>query len=135
MNFDFIIDQSEPSCFCDHSKVLEYLRNRLLPICDKSRGYEFCISFESDANTIRFVISSILQMDQIDRSSNVKIDIWADDRTKLPIEEISNWLHRSCDGGGQRERSLFIQLEEIKSIVEVFVHLKEVFILYFFAIL
>ena len=133
LNFDFIIDQSKPSCFYDHDQVLEYLRNRLLPICNKSHGYEFWINFNSDANTARFIITSILQMDQIDRCSNVKIDfpIDVDDGTKLPIDEISNWLHRSCDGGGQRERSLFIQLEEIKSIVEVFVHLKEVFILIF----
>ena len=137
MNFDFIIDQSEPSCFYDHSNVLEYLRNRLLPICDKSRGYEFCIGFESDANTARFVISSILQMDQIDRSSNLTFWLSTADRTKLPFEEISHWLHRSCDDGGRRERSLTIKLAEVENLVEVLTHLKEVFILYFvfFAIL
>ena len=133
MYFDFIIDQSNPSRFYDHDEVLKYLHNRLLPICDKSRGYEFCIGFNSDANTARFIIASILQMDQIDRCSNVVIDfsIDVDDGTKFPIEEISNWLHRSCDGGGQRERSFSINLNGIKSLVEVFTHLKEVFILYF----
>ena len=39
--FDIIIDQSNPSRFYDHDEVLKYLRNKLLPICDKSRGYEF----------------------------------------------------------------------------------------------
>ena len=132
MKIDASIDQDNPFCFDDHHEFLKYLSDRFLPICDKSRGYEFCISFESDANTIRFVISSILQMDQIDRSSNVKIDFLADDRTKLPIEEISNWLHRSCDDGGQRERSLYIDLSQIENLADVFTHLKEVFILYFF---
>ena len=97
MKIDANIDQDNPYCFDDHHELLKYLSDRFLPICDKSRGYEFWIGFESDANTTRFVISSILQMDQIDRCSNVKIDFLADDRTKLPIEEISNWLHRSCD--------------------------------------
>ena len=134
MNFDVIIDQSDPSCFYDHDQVLVYLRNRLLPICDKSRGYEFWIGFDLDANTtgfVRFVIASVLQMDQIDRCSNVVIDfsIEVENGTKLPIEEISNWLHRSCDN--QRERSLSIYLRRIESLVEVFTHLKEVFILYF----
>ena len=129
--FDIIIDQSNPSCFYDHDQVLEYLRNRLLPICDKSRGYEFWIGFYLDANTTRFLIASILQMDQIDRCSNVVIDfsIEVENGTKLPIEEISNWLHRSYDN--QRERSLSINLNGIESLVEVFTHLKEVFILYF----
>ena len=39
MYFDFIIDQSNPSRFYNHDEVLKYLRNKLLPICDKSRGY------------------------------------------------------------------------------------------------
>ena len=123
------IDQSDRSCFYDHDQVLEYLRNRLFPICDKSRGYDFWIGFYLDANTTGFIIASILQMDQIDRSSNVKIDFSADDRTKLPIEEISNWLHRN--GGGQQERSLYIDLSQIENLADVFTHLKEVFILYF----
>ena len=131
MNFDFIIDQSEPSCFCDHSKVLEYLRNRMLPICAKSRRFEFWIS-DSDADeTTTKSIVSILQMDEVKSCSNISIIFLFAGRTKLPIKEISNWLHRSCDVGGQRERSLLIHLDEIESIVEVFVHLKEVFILYF----
>ena len=138
MKIDASIVQDNPSRFYDHDQVLEYLRNRLLPICDKSREYEFCIGsdLDLDANTTRFIIASILKMEQVDRCSNVVIDfpIDVDDGTKLPIDEISNWLHRSCDAGGLRERSLFIQLEKIESrsfYVEVFTHLKEVFILYF----
>ena len=120
--FNIIIDQSNPSCFYDHDQVLESLRNRLLPICDKSRGYEFWIGFYLDANTIRFIIASILQMDQIDRCSNVVIDfsIEVENGTKLPIEEISNWLHRSCNGGGHRERRerfLFI-CTELKALLK-----------------
>ena len=125
MNFDFIIDQSEPSRFYDHSKVLEYLRNRMLPICDKMRGYEFWITFDSDKNTARFVIASILKMEQVYRCSNLTFWLSFADRTELPIEEISNWLHRSYDN--QRERSLFIHLSKIEKLVEVPKLLKEVF--------
>ena len=136
MKIDASIVQDNPSRFDDHDELLKYLSDRFLPICDKSRGYEFCIGFHLDANTTRFIIASILKMEQVDRCSNVVIDfpIDVDNGTKLPIDEISNWLHRSCDAGGLRERSLFIQLEKIESrsfYVEVFTHLKEVFILYF----
>ena len=44
MNFDFIIDQSEPSCFYDHDEVLKYLHNQLLPQCNKLRGAGIWIS-------------------------------------------------------------------------------------------
>ena len=118
MYFDFIIDQSNPSRFYDHDEVLKYLHNRLLPICDKSRGYEFCIGFNSDANTAKCIIASISKMEQVDRCSNLTFWLSTADRTKLPNEEISHWLHRSDDR--QRERSLSIYLSEVESLMEVF---------------
>ena len=129
MKIDASIDQDNPFCFDDHHEFLKYLSDRFLPICDKSRKYEFWIGFASDANTAKCLIASILKLEQVDRCSNLILWTSTADRTKLPLDEISNWLHRSCDN--QRERSLTIKLPEIGNIPEVLTHLKEVFILYF----
>ena len=125
MKIDANIDQDNPYCFDDHYELLKYLSDRFLPICDKSRGYEFWIGFDSDANTAKCIISAILKLEQVDRCSNLTFWLSTADRTKLPIKEISHWLHRS--GGEQQERSLYIHLSEIKSLVDVFTRLKTVF--------
>ena len=132
MKIEANIDQNNPYCFNDHYELLNYLSDRFLPICDKSRGYEFWIGSDSDANTTKSIIASILKMEQVVRCSNLTLWLSTADRIKLPlpIEEISNWLHRVCDGGGQREQSLSIQLAKIENLVEVLTQLKEVFILY-----
>ena len=70
------ISQDYPPYFTDHSFLLNYLQNRLLGICDSSRGYKFRISFWSDENAISNVISSILQMPPMKRCSNVEIEIY-----------------------------------------------------------
>ena len=121
------------SFFNDHDQVLEYLRNQLLPICAKSLGFEFDIEFYSDKESAKSVIASILQMEEVKSCSNVSIVFWFGDPIKLPVDKISNWLHRSCDDIGQRERSLYISLFPSKkeNLLEVFTHLKEVFIYYY----
>ena len=88
MKIDANIDQDNPYFFDDHYELLKYLSDRFLPICDKSRGYEFWIGFDSDENTARFVIASILKLEQVDRCSNLTFWLSTADRTKLPIEEI-----------------------------------------------
>ena len=130
MKIEANIDQDNPFCFDDHHELLKYLSDRFLPICDKSRGYEFSIGFASDANTAKCLIASILKLEQVDRCSNLILWTSTADRTKLPLDEISNWLHRSCDN--QRERSLTIKLPEIANIAEVVTHLKEVFLHFIF---
>ena len=92
------IKQDDPNHFSDHSSVVVYLRDRLLPICDSSRRYVFSIWFTSDENYASEVISSILQISQVRSCSHVQIDLfvynWSD---RLPVEDISNWLAQNTD--------------------------------------
>ena len=118
------------SFFNDHDQVLEYLRNQLLPICAKSREFEFYIEFYSDEESATSIIASILQMEEVKSCSSVSIFFWFGVPTKLPVDRISNWLNRSCDEIGQRERYLFIHTSEVESFFEVLSHLKEVFYLF-----
>ena len=61
--------------FNDHLGFIEYIRNRMLPICNSSRGYKFFIIFESDVNSGTNVIASLLQMAEIKRCPNVEINL------------------------------------------------------------
>lgn len=104
--------------FSDHLQLLEYIRNRLLPICNSSLGYKFYIDFESDFNSAANVIASLLQMPEIKRCANVEIKITSREQNQLPIETISNWLERSADGmennvQKHRERSLTISTDGV----------------------
>ena len=104
------VDENNPSRFSDHSELLNYLRSRLLPACDgKPRGYCFEITLDSDKGAGRCILSTLLQMPQI---NCVRIDFFDVDRTKLPVVEISNFLHRKCSS--QQERELFFELLPIK---------------------
>ena len=49
--FDADIDQEDQSEFNDHSALIAYLRDELLPICDSSRRYEFFIGLYSDQDS------------------------------------------------------------------------------------
>ena len=69
------ISQNDYNHFIDHLKLLDFIRNRFLPICNSSRRYKFRIRFNSDANSDRNVIALILEMDEIKRCSNVEIEI------------------------------------------------------------
>ena len=67
----FVAEISQNYChhFNDDSKLIKYIRNRFLPIFDSPRSYTFnisCISYEN-------VVTSLLQMDEIKRCSNVDI--------------------------------------------------------------
>ena len=119
------VNRNDPTCFYDHTRLLIYLR-RLLLICDSFRGYEFVLGFTSDKGASGYVISSILQIPQIRSCSYVEISFIGSDPTNLPVEDISNWLHRKCDGHG--ERKLRFISEQIKNRQEMVNHLKEVHI-------
>ena len=108
------LGENNPSRFSDHSELLNYLRSRLLPAaCDgKPRGYCFEITLNSDKGAGRCILSILLQMPQIICCSIVRIDVFDVDRTKLPVVEISNFLHRKCSS--QQERELFFELLPIK---------------------
>ena len=121
-----IVDEKDSSRFANHSELLKYLSDRILPICDKLRGYEFTIELHSDTSAGNYVLTSLLQMPQINCCSDVRFRICNTDQTKLPVDEISNWLHRKYDG--QRERSLRIYMIEVGNLMEMLNHLKEVIV-------
>ena len=94
--------------FDSYRKLLNHLRNQLLPTCNSARRYEFHITFDVDRHSIPNVIPSILELSQIIRCSNVLIDInnaredlpWSymwTENIKLPAEIISNWLNYNFD--------------------------------------
>ena len=109
-------DQNDRNNFSDHLKLLDYIRNRFLPICNSSRRYKFQIWFNPiwfNKNSSTSVIASILEMDEIKHCSNVEIGIIYGEQKILPVEEISNWLELSADVAknslqSQRERFLEI---------------------------
>ena len=78
VEFVAIILQNYRNHFNDHSKLLDFIRNQFLPICNSSRGYKFQIWIYSDANSDTNVIASILEMDEIKHCSNVEIrnNLW-----------------------------------------------------------
>ena len=133
--FDANINRANPSHFSDHSSVVIYLRDRLLPICDSSRRYEFIIGFESYENSATKVISSILQISQVRRCSNVSIELFDYMYpARLPVEDISNWLDPKAEDGdgteicGKKRQSRFLKIYSYitSNAQEMLDHLKEV---------
>ena len=132
------VNQKRRDHFIDHTQLLEHLPNRLLPICGCCRRFKFLIGFESDKGAVANMFTSILQMQQIIDCSNVAFRLVIDCQyDKLPIETISNWLHRNgngnTDNGGngianqdQRERVLEIQVANISNSLEMWDHFEKV---------
>ena len=138
VEFIATISQNDRNNFSDHLKLLNFIRNCFLPICNSSRRYKFQIWFRSDANSDTNVIASILEMDEIKRCSNVKIGIIYGEQTRLPVEEISNWLQQSADGAknnhqNQKERFLKIWYQGRSTFVqnaqEMLDHLKTAYLM------
>ena len=133
LRFCGTIDHRVPYYFRDHSQLLCHLRDQLLPICGNARRYKFKIMFNTDKDAGGSVISSILQMPQIIRCSDVFIQptFYSDE---FPIEDISNWLHQKNTDGvgvenvGQKETQRFLQLDSciIPNAQEMYKHLKKV---------
>ena len=129
------VNQKGRGYFIDHTQLLEHLRNRLLSICGYCRQYKFLISLKSDKGTVANIITSILQMQQVNECSNVGISLVIPNQyEQLPIETISNWLHRNhrnTDNGGNefvnhKERLLEINIAYISNLVEMLNHFKKV---------
>ena len=139
--FSASINRADPSHFSNHSSVITYLRDRLLPICDSSRRYVFSINFLSDKNSSTEAVSSILQICQVRRCSNVCFIIWWSEPTRLPAEDISNWLVPKTDEGVKicankgKNRLLQIFSNTIPNaqVQKMWDHLKEVNFVYKFA--
>ena len=118
VHFVCAIDKNDPYDFSNHSKLINHLQSELLPIFGSSRAYKFSIhfNFNSEEKAFTEVISSILQLDPICRCSTLEIYLKKlDKQIQLPVEAISNWLHRKHDGinGVTKERVLKICSSEI----------------------
>ena len=128
------IDQNDGGDFSDHLQLCEFIRNRLLPIFCSSQRYNIKIYLYSDKNSVANVIASLLQMDGINASSSVEIEIINGEQNQFPLEAISNWLVRSADRTGniarnKKERLLEINFyNTIQNAHEMIDHLKTVFI-------
>ena len=131
-HFTALIDYKDQSQFSDNSSVVMYLRDRLLPICDSSRRYEFIISFNSDKNSASELTSSILQISQVRSCSHVSIVLFGNQSARLPVEEISNWLTPKTVEGAEicgkkgENRFLLIYSDIISNTKEMWEHLIKV---------
>lgn len=110
IEFNADIYEHSHSYFSNHLQLLDYLRYRFLPVFfNSSHRYKFNIHFSSDGNSSAKVVASILQIPQIERCSNVEIEV-NNGEQKLPVDAISNWLEKSVDGmknnKGQKKRFL-----------------------------
>ena len=126
-------DQDNQDCFTDHSKLLDHVQEGLMPICNSLRGYSFNILFCTNKNTGSKVAATILQMPAIVRCSTLEICLhYIQDPIQLPVEAISNWLHRKYDGTNENRKELFLKIGayNIENIGDLYEHLKEVIIIY-----
>ena len=124
--FRAVVDQNDSGEFKDHAKLLEHLSNMLLPFCDFALGYEFSVDFYTEKDLASDVISTILQMKQVQRCSEVKIALYRTDPVELPIEDILTWLVQNSDRKNQNVRFLRIIVGAIKNAQKISKCLKEV---------
>ena len=112
--------------FTDDSKLLNYLQESLMPICNSSRGYKFEMVFFADVGAGSKITETILQMPEIVRCSTLEISfILLRGPIQLPVEAISNWLHRRYDGTNENQRELFLRFGAC-NIGDLYEHLKKV---------
>ena len=109
------IFQENARHFSDHQAVIDYLSNRLLPICASSRSYRFCVWFDSDENSMGNFIDSILRMPLVSRCSNVTLKLLTSFfiPIQLPLETISNWLDRNTgamQSYQKQQKDLFLHI-------------------------
>ena len=139
IQFVGFIDRNNPKDFGDHLKLLEYLSEHFLKICNSSRGYTFSIYLRNEeAEAKTNVLKSIIQMPQICRCSTLRINLCCiPQHVLLPVEAISSWLNRSIGDGmnfiGRRtpkEIFLKIHASSIQNVVEMCDHLVEVCLFY-----
>ena len=132
IRFYGIIDRDNQAYFDDHSKLLEYLSEHLLKICNSSREYNFTIFFHSEeAGAGANVIKSIIQMPQICRCSTLRIFLCYASQL-LPVEAISSWLNRTIGDGrnfiARTPQEIFLRIyaSRIRNVEEMCDHLAKV---------
>ena len=89
------------------------------------------MDLRTDVNDTANLFASILKISQIERCSNVCINI---DRVyqsvRLPVVAISDWLNHTSNDRSE-ERKLSVEIFKIQNLLEINDHLFEVFHDYF----
>ena len=128
--------------FSNHMTLTNHLRDEILPICGSSHRYKFSIRFQAwDSNADTNAIASILRIPQIVRCSNVSFSPRYSHLdytyTKLPINEIIQWLNQADDrigsavvGQKKQQKFLKINCRRITNALEMCTNLTKV-IFYF----
>ena len=129
------INQNDQSQFHDHTHLLDYFRERLIPICDSSSvyNYNFLVYGQSDNDGAADFIAQILQMRPIIRCREVLFRYSNETFIQLPVGVIANWLHRNFDGevGGAGTSKMELTLSmnnriKILNAMEMCDHIKTV---------
>ena len=124
------INENDPNVFSNHLQFLNHIQEELLPICDSSFGYKFVIHFNSDKLAGANVIRQLLQTHPIDRCSNVEISLYGnfEQPNELPIEAISNFLHRKCDRIRDDSNEIYLRINfpKIQNVQATCEHFKKV---------
>ena len=124
------INQNDQTKFRDHSQLFDHIREQVLPIFDSSPFYSFYIDFQSDNNDgAADFIAQILQMCPIIRGREVYFHYDNETFIQLPVEVITNWLHRNSDDGIGCTGRRFLEMNnriKIQNAEEICDHLKTV---------
>ena len=91
------INKNRQSQFRNHSQLLDHLHKQVLPVCDSSSVYNFFLDVQSDNDRTADFIAQILQMHPITRCQEFYLYYTNETSIQLPVEVISNWLHRNSD--------------------------------------
>ena len=133
------IEDNDPRHFSDHSLLLQYIHDRIIPICNSPRAYKFNIWFLLGKHSAASELESLLQLTEIQRCSNVDISFETFSglvENELPVEAISNWLERFADGmeniRDEKEKLLRIGFYgfRVQNALEMVDHLKTVYFIY-----
>ena len=109
-----------------------FLKGKLLPLFDCCGSYKF--SFKCNPKEISAFVASLLQLPSIAASVGIEFDVKhrpkkrseANNAAALPIEAISNWLHRSTIKKIGEKRYFRFQFSNIENMSEMVEHLKKV---------
>ena len=121
------------------STEFDFVQEKLLPLFDCCKHFNFesvkCYSGEGS-----IVLASLLQHPSIRNASCVEVEFQYPEyhnnlpSAQLPIEAVSNWLHRPCaaitasaiTGKMMEKRTLNISFDKIGNLSKMINHLKEV---------
>ena len=102
-------------------------------------AYKFYIESHINENPSTNILSAILHFDAIIRCSKIRVffNFGEPMKTRLPIEDIGNWLNRTIDYGQMHnERFLNLKInDDVPNLSKMFKYLKKVcnfFIIYIY---